>query len=398
MRIFIFSLLLFCLGFSGVKEITVDGDVLARTHTSSSGDVIKVEVIGHATAKPDEGNGKVTGTVQWAVDRVVPGGEIHLLGGEDFRFRTSLRVTKSGVRIRCFFGKGANNIKPTMNMDWVWKIGDGSTAIDLILINGCSFYGQGDSGMVAGGVLFNNVNNSKFVNNDMQLFKRRTFEMKADGRLFSNINTVAGNVLYNCGAACIATTGAGGNSDHWFVNNIFFVSSLNSNEAVGIFRNSGGHKFSNNHWFGSKAKGCVRFNGGGNNTINGEYWDTCGDGPFVDANLSNSSISGRFYNNGAMAEVNGKDALIVRGNYNNVGPIQVKEPQLSKQRIRDGVVLAGDKNNITSVSCHGISGKCVRFTRGGDHNKLGLVNGSTTKIENHGAGNVQVKTEAIPSN
>ena len=372
-KIIVLFFTVFLFGFSGVTEYKDGADTIARTYTSTSDVIYQVEVYGFPSLKPDEGDGGVLGTVQWAVDQVAPGGEIHLMGGEDFGFSTPLRINKSGVRVRCLFGKGKNIIMPLADMSYIWQVGNVTDKVEFVKIEDCSFYGRGETGLVASGVLFHNVTGSKFINNDMQLFKGRTFQMSGDGSVFSNINWIVGNALYNCGAACIAFTGTGGNTDHWITNNFFSTSSLESNEPVGWFGAFGGHKFYNNHWHGSKSKGCVKFYGGGNITIQGDFWDTCGDGPSVDANLRWSSISGRIYNNGAVSSVNGHDGILVKGYKNNIGPMTIVQDSKTIQ-IKDGVVVSGDMNNIDNIICDSISGTCVREIPGTIRTKIGLVN------------------------
>lgn len=395
-------------------SVTIEGGVVGVIRSSngkllaqvikggSSNKITHIQVWGDKTNKPDEGNASVDGTLQWALDLLVAqagGGEILLMGGDDYEHSTSLSSTGElgGIHIIGKFGENDFFIQPVTgtNINPMWDFGDGVTPHVDFKIMDCQFNGKKDETNTSSGVRWNDFGRCFFSGNIMTQWKSTAFEMVSDGTGFSSVNTIINNNINFCGANGILMSGAGRGFDHNISGN--FVScdpgSTNTVFAVDFGSRGGGSRLINNHFLNSSGLGCLRTTGGGMMVSNlyldsalGSYWDMAGNG---------SSVSNvRCFNNGAPAS--SANGILVKGDDNNFSGV-VFEDSNASDKIDDGILVTGDRNSFNNIVGDTIAGDLITFQSGATNNNLGFVSGATKAIVNSGgATNVQVDTTSIP--
>lgn len=76
-----------------LKTFSVNGVTRAVEYLSSGGKIDKIVVL-HDSSVTDYGNDSTTGSIAWAMNAVQPGGEVKIMGGENYPLATGLVINK----------------------------------------------------------------------------------------------------------------------------------------------------------------------------------------------------------------------------------------------------------------------------------------------------------------
>ena len=197
--------------YVAATQIHSGSSLLALEYSNAAGTPVKIEIFPDATAKPDEGNASVAGTVAWAAAQLTGGGEIFVHNGA-YTIDTTVTLSAQGTELVCADNKetiftAANSFNSIM-----FKLGWAGAQRQGMAIRDCGFNGNLSSNTSGTIVWARDTAYSNIVDNNMEFAGKNALILDATVAGAVN-NTIRDNILYECTEECFVINGEGGASN-----------------------------------------------------------------------------------------------------------------------------------------------------------------------------------------
>lgn len=248
---------------NNVTTISSSGAILATEAKSSAGTPTRIEIYPNSTAKPDEGNASVAGTVAWAAAQLTSGGEIFVHAGT-YTVATTITISTAGTRLEC-----ANPLATTFtaaasfNSD-MFHVGFAGAQRQGMVVKNCGFTGNNGSNTSGQLMEVRDTTNGIISDNYFQFSVTSGLTISAT---VSGIvqNQVRGNFFRECVKQCYIVTNANGGdpTDSVFDDNTVGGSVIGDGTSPWVTVTSVGNmQFTNNHISGPGHTNGANFTSG----------------------------------------------------------------------------------------------------------------------------------------
>jgi len=387
------------------SEITSSGAILARRWNNGSGDPVMIEVYPEATAKPDEGDAAVSGTLAHSIaifDTAGTGGKIlwHGYGGT---ISTTIRNDVEGLAIECSGTWRTIADEPHFRAGSAFnstmiELGFDTALIRRPSLKGCHLDGNKANNTAVTGVhisaamdaLVEDVAFTSFDGPAIILDGHATISGNVESKILRNFFDKNDDIQIKV----ISNTSI---PSDWHIYENMLAGGSGATvtlPSVQIASMNGG-TFQNNHIYSTRHEECFEDidTGQADAHLISNIFESCSTHGFVISSDHNLIESTKVY---ALGGTDTSDALRLLGNDNTVVGFNVSEVS---SNTRNGVSVLGDNNSLASIQCANINGSCVDIQSTADGTIIGQVKADSIEgavILNAGSATVVRGTASPP--
>lgn len=233
---------------NNLTTVSSSGAILATESKTSAGTPTRIEIYPNSTAKPDEGNASVSGTVAWAAAQLSSGGEIFVHEGA-YTIATTITLATAGTHLICADPAATTfTAGSSLNANLV-DLGFQGAQRQGIMVENCGFNGNNGQNTSGNLIEARDVANAIIQNNYLKdsVTTGLTLDATTSGEVQ---NQIVGNFFVECVNQCLAITSAnGGDPTDTVVDRNTIGGSVigNGTNPWVTVADLGGEQFTNNH-------------------------------------------------------------------------------------------------------------------------------------------------------
>lgn len=382
----------FATPFASAYSVTAaSGNLLAVTHSTYAGTPAMIEIYPDATAKPDEGNASVAGTVAWGVAQLTSGGKIFVHEGA-YTVDTTITMGTAGTHLEC-----ANPISTTFTPaasfnSTMFKVGWAGTQHQGMEIRNCGFNGANGTNTSGTIVWVRDTAYTLLQDNYFQYAAKNgvIIDATVSGAVY---NKVINNAFIECVEECFILNGQGGASnatDSLVTGNSIGGSVIGDGTKpwVSVY-GLGSLQFNHNHVSGPTHTTCLTFNNSSQTDVQvtSNEIENCPQHGIVLAGQNATIADNLFYNVGTATTNTYADVYLQSSAYNAITGNSFRGQGTTKYGVYSDE--GTQYNTISNNLFNNLTGYAIQFLNpyaGGNVIGPNLYNNNTSGILNQAGG------------